>query len=182
MFGVHLWASYLHPIQPVHSQGYTLISSTGCTCYLHRCIFYLTARLRANMQHVSSTAPTDWASSIWLKKKIQHSMMKHYVLFYADYFQTENFAEKPGEWRKYVFSSSLIHIRRVNLFHSLLHVCMLLRGHMMRHLCISSRTIIFDDIHRICTTVTLLGPSLAQGPPLRAPLSAHTLYNNSSVA
>ena len=27
-----LWASHLHPIQPVHSQGYTLISSTGCTC------------------------------------------------------------------------------------------------------------------------------------------------------
>ena len=30
-----LGASHLHPIQPVHSQGYTLISSTGCTCYLH---------------------------------------------------------------------------------------------------------------------------------------------------
>ena len=29
-----LWASHLHPIQPVHSQGYTLISSTGCTCSL----------------------------------------------------------------------------------------------------------------------------------------------------
>ena len=29
-----LWASNLHPIQPVHSQGYTLISSTGCTCSL----------------------------------------------------------------------------------------------------------------------------------------------------
>ena len=29
-----LWASHLHPIQPVHSQGYTLISSTGCTCFL----------------------------------------------------------------------------------------------------------------------------------------------------
>ena len=28
-----LWASNLHPIQPVHSQGYTLISSTGCTCF-----------------------------------------------------------------------------------------------------------------------------------------------------
>ena len=28
------WASHLHPIQPVHSQGYTLISSTGCTCSL----------------------------------------------------------------------------------------------------------------------------------------------------
>ena len=29
-----LWASHLHPIQLVHSQGYTLISSTGCTCSL----------------------------------------------------------------------------------------------------------------------------------------------------
>ena len=35
-----LWASYLHPIRSVHSQGYTLISSTGCTCYLHRCIYF----------------------------------------------------------------------------------------------------------------------------------------------
>ena len=39
-----LWASHLHRIQPVHSQGYPLIYSTGCTCYLHRCISYLTAR------------------------------------------------------------------------------------------------------------------------------------------
>ena len=44
-----LWASHLHPIQPVHSQGYTLISSTGFTGYLHRCISYLTARPRVNM-------------------------------------------------------------------------------------------------------------------------------------
>ena len=29
-----LWASHLHQIQPVHNQGYTLISSTGCTCSL----------------------------------------------------------------------------------------------------------------------------------------------------
>ena len=29
-----LWASHLHPIQPVYSQVYTLISSTGCTCSL----------------------------------------------------------------------------------------------------------------------------------------------------
>ena len=28
------------PIQPVDSQGYPPISSTGCTCYLHRCISY----------------------------------------------------------------------------------------------------------------------------------------------
>ena len=26
------WASHLHPIQPVHSQGHTLISLIGCTC------------------------------------------------------------------------------------------------------------------------------------------------------
>ena len=29
-----LWASHLHPIQPVHGQGYILMSSTGCTCFL----------------------------------------------------------------------------------------------------------------------------------------------------
>ena len=29
-----LWALHLHPIQPVHSQGYTLISSTGFTYFL----------------------------------------------------------------------------------------------------------------------------------------------------
>ena len=29
-----LWASHLDRIQPVHGQGYTLISSTGCTCSL----------------------------------------------------------------------------------------------------------------------------------------------------
>ena len=34
---------YVHSIQPVDSQGYLLISSTGCTCYLHRCISHLTA-------------------------------------------------------------------------------------------------------------------------------------------
>ena len=28
-----LWASHLHPIQPVHGQGYILMSSTGCTCF-----------------------------------------------------------------------------------------------------------------------------------------------------
>ena len=44
-----LWASHLHPIQPIHSQGYTLISLTRCTCYLHRCISYLTAQPRVNM-------------------------------------------------------------------------------------------------------------------------------------
>ena len=28
-----LWASHLHPIRPVHGQGYILMSSTGCTCF-----------------------------------------------------------------------------------------------------------------------------------------------------
>ena len=32
-----------HSIQPVDSQGYPLISSTGFTCYLHKCISHLTA-------------------------------------------------------------------------------------------------------------------------------------------
>ena len=48
-----LWASHLHPIQSIHSQGYTLISLTGCICYLHRCISYLTAWPRANMQQLN---------------------------------------------------------------------------------------------------------------------------------
>ena len=34
---------YVHSIQPVDSQGYPLMSSTGCICYLHRCISHLTA-------------------------------------------------------------------------------------------------------------------------------------------
>ena len=51
-----LWASHLHPIQPVHSQGYPLTSSTGCTCYLHRCISYLTAQPRVNMLHTKTEA------------------------------------------------------------------------------------------------------------------------------
>ena len=29
-----LWVSHLHRIQPVHGQGYILISSTGCTSFL----------------------------------------------------------------------------------------------------------------------------------------------------
>ena len=28
-----LWASHLHQIQPIHSQGYILISSPGCICF-----------------------------------------------------------------------------------------------------------------------------------------------------
>ena len=40
LFAVHQLpvASQLHRIQPVHGQVDTLISSTGCTSYLHRCI------------------------------------------------------------------------------------------------------------------------------------------------
>ena len=60
-----LWVSHRHPIQPVHSQCYTLISSTGCTCYLHRCMSYLTAWPRLNMLHVNPTL-----FGIGLNKKI----------------------------------------------------------------------------------------------------------------
>ena len=45
LYHCFLWASHLHPTQPVYSQGYPLIYSTGCACYLHRCIFFLTAQL-----------------------------------------------------------------------------------------------------------------------------------------
>ena len=38
----YLWASHLHSIQ---QSRLSPISSTGCTCYLHRCISYLTAQL-----------------------------------------------------------------------------------------------------------------------------------------
>ena len=40
-----LWHHNFHSIQPVDNQGYPPISSTGCTCYLHRCISHLKARL-----------------------------------------------------------------------------------------------------------------------------------------
>ena len=39
-----LWHHISHSIQPVNSQGYPLISSTGCTCYLHSCISHLIVR------------------------------------------------------------------------------------------------------------------------------------------
>ena len=57
-----LWVSHLHPIQPVDSQCYTLISSTGCTCYLHRCISYLTAQPRVNMLQVKCLATGNVSS------------------------------------------------------------------------------------------------------------------------
>ena len=63
-----LWASHLHPIQPVHSQGYTLISSTRCTCCLHRCISYLTARPRINMLQTDKNEMSGRASQEQNKK------------------------------------------------------------------------------------------------------------------
>ena len=39
-----LWRHNSHSVQTVDCQGYPPISSTGCTCYLHRCISHLTAR------------------------------------------------------------------------------------------------------------------------------------------
>ena len=45
---------YAHSIQTVDSQGYPLTSSTGCTCYLHRCISYFDslAGSKVNIQHL----------------------------------------------------------------------------------------------------------------------------------
>ena len=41
-----LRASHLLSVQPVECQGYPLISSTGCSCYLHRCISYFDSSAR----------------------------------------------------------------------------------------------------------------------------------------
>ena len=40
-----------HSIQPLDSQGRPLISSTGCTCYLHRCISSFDSLTGVNIQH-----------------------------------------------------------------------------------------------------------------------------------
>ena len=34
----------------------SLIPSTGCTCYLHRCIFYFDSSAGVNMQHLTTTS------------------------------------------------------------------------------------------------------------------------------
>ena len=39
-----------HSIQPFDSQGRPLISSTGCTCYLHKCISSFDSLAGGNMQ------------------------------------------------------------------------------------------------------------------------------------
>ena len=46
-----------HSIQPLDSQGRLLISSTGCTCYLHWCISSFDSFARVNMQqrNINST-------------------------------------------------------------------------------------------------------------------------------
>ena len=44
-----LRASHLYSIQPVDGQGYPLISSTGCTCYLHRFISSFDSLAGVNM-------------------------------------------------------------------------------------------------------------------------------------
>ena len=56
-----------HSIQPVDSQCYPQISSTGCTCYLHRCISYFDslAGSEVNMQQ-KDPIHNFW----WLKKNI----------------------------------------------------------------------------------------------------------------
>ena len=45
-----------HSIQPLDSQGHPLISSTGCNCYLHRCIYSFDnlAESEVNMQQFYS--------------------------------------------------------------------------------------------------------------------------------
>ena len=67
LFGTHLlqWASHLHPTQHVNSQGYPPISSTGCTCYLHECISYLTARPGRRSICYTSFVTGNQAKNFW---------------------------------------------------------------------------------------------------------------------
>ena len=59
-----LWMSHLHLIQPVHSQGYTQISSTGCTCSLIAAgskvnmLQYLIVRLYMDLPHYLPLSPS----------------------------------------------------------------------------------------------------------------------------
>ena len=49
------WPPHLHSIQTVDSQGYPRISSTGCTCYLHR-LFLIWQLGRIGGQYVTLEA------------------------------------------------------------------------------------------------------------------------------
>ena len=53
-----------HSIQPIDSQGYPPISSTGCTCYLHRCISLFDSL--AGGQYVTLLAFYRYAPSLTL--------------------------------------------------------------------------------------------------------------------
>ena len=48
-----------HSIQPLDSQSRPLISSTGCTCYLHRCISSFDSLAGVNMQQYKTTIKNE---------------------------------------------------------------------------------------------------------------------------
>ena len=56
-----------HSIQPFDSQGYPLIPSTGCNCYLHRCISSFDILAGVNMLHAEHT--------IWPHNRAAHLVM-----------------------------------------------------------------------------------------------------------
>ena len=71
-----LWALHLHPIQPVHGQGYTLLSSTGCTClpidgWAER--QYVTCRLQVQtwLQAIYNTGILNTCTQLWLTESEQ---------------------------------------------------------------------------------------------------------------
>ena len=57
---------YAHSIQPLDSQGRPLISSTGCTCYLHWCIssFDSLAGSEVNIQHLHLLLSTQLTADL----------------------------------------------------------------------------------------------------------------------
>ena len=63
-----------HSVQPPDSQGCPLISSTGCTCYLHRCISFFWQHGRG--QYATLMPLKNWWSihARWSKSSLKHSI------------------------------------------------------------------------------------------------------------
>ena len=70
-----LWVTHLRRIQPVHVKGYTLISSTGCTCSLIKSSVggqYVTGRQTKNASEIKETKKTRQT-----KQYIQNRMFQN---------------------------------------------------------------------------------------------------------
>ena len=56
-----------HPIQPDHGKVISWYSSTGCTCYLHRCISYFDS-LAGSEVNIQQLLIPDYVAGFWFKR------------------------------------------------------------------------------------------------------------------